>query len=121
MNWGFASPRNKNTKKPRDQNDAYIQLPSTIYKSDFFPLKGIHFTVSTDDGVTLICTRAQKDWRGHAIETPHDNSSLGEYFRNRLGLANGQLITKEHLIRYGRTDVTFYKVDEENYYMDFSV
>jgi hypothetical protein len=44
---------------------------------------------------------------------------LGEYFRHRLGLPSGALVTKEDLIRYGRTDVEFYKIDDETYYMNF--
>lgn len=46
---------------------------------------------------------------------------LGEYFRNRLGLANGAYVTAADLRSYGRTDVTFIKIDEEHYYMDFSI
>jgi hypothetical protein len=46
---------------------------------------------------------------------------MGEYFRNRLGLANGALVTLNDLQRYGRTDITFYKIDEESFYLDFSV
>jgi len=121
LNWGYAAPRNKNDSKPRERNDAYIHLSPKVYKSDFFPRRGIHFSVTTDNGIVLICKRAQKTGEGHAIETPSRNSELGEYFRNRLGLSNGQLITKEHLINYGRTDVDFYKIDENSYYMDFSV
>ena len=45
---------------------------------------------------------------------------LGEYFRNRLDLANGAFITKADLERYGRTDVTFIKVDDEQYFMSFA-
>lgn len=56
-----------------------------------------------------------------AITTPENNSKLGEYFRYRLGLPNGAFVTKNDLIRYGRTDVDFYKIDDEQYYMDFSV
>ena len=55
-----------------------------------------------------------------AITTPARNSDLGEYFRNRLGLANGDFVTREDLDRYGRTNVIFIKLDEETYYMDFS-
>ncbi len=113
LNWGQRPSRNP--------NQAYIQLSPKVYNSDFFPIKKIHFTVLTDDNKTLICTRAQKNVTGATIETPHNNSLLGEYFRNRLGLANGAYITYEDLIRYGRTDVTFIKIDDENYYMDFSV
>lgn len=113
LNWG--------QRPGRDPNQAYIQLSPDVYKSDFFPKKPQHFTVVTDDSKTLICTRAQKSAEGHAIETPHNNSLIGEYFRNRLGLRNGEFVTKEHLENYGRTDVKFYKFDNENYYMDFSI
>jgi len=113
LNWGQREGRN--------QNQAYIQLPQSVYRSDFFPLRPQHFTVITDDSKTFICVRAQKSNEGQAIETPHNNSLLGEYFRSRLGLPNGAFITKADLERYGRTDVEFYKFDNENYYMDFSV
>ena len=56
-----------------------------------------------------------------AITTPASNALLGEYFRNRLGLANGAYVTATDLRSYGRTDVTFIKIDEEHYYMDFSI
>lgn len=110
LNWG--------QRPKREPNQAYIRLESKVYNSNFFPEKSIHFTVLTDDSKTLICTRAQAN--GKAIEAPHNNSLIGEYFRNRLGLANGAFVEKSDLIRYGRTDVTFYKIDDENYYMDFS-
>jgi len=46
---------------------------------------------------------------------------FGEYFRNRLGLPNGAFGSKEDLLKYGRTDVAFYKLDDEQFFMDFSV
>jgi hypothetical protein len=113
LNWGHRDKRNR--------NEAYIQLPPDVYKSDFFPAKPQHFTVVTDDSKTFICCRAQKGKTGDAIETPHNNALLGEYFRNRLGLPNGAFVTRKDLEHYKRTDVTFYKFDNENYYMDFSV
>ena len=111
LNWG--------QRPSRDKNEAYIPLRAEIYNLDFFPERPIQFTVLTDDNKTLICTRAQDN--GKAIHTPQNNSLLGEYFRNRLGLASGQFVKKEHLEQYGRTDVTFYKIDDETYFMDFSV
>ena len=78
LNWG--------QREGRDPNQAYLQLSPDVYRSDFFPLRGTHFTVVTDDSKTFICTRAQKSEEGQAIETPHNNALLGEYFRNRLGL-----------------------------------
>lgn len=74
----------------------------------------------TDDRQTLICTRAQKGEEA-AIHTLHDNSIIGRYFRKRLGLPDGAFVKSEDLIRYERNGVKFYEIDDENYYMDFSV
>lgn len=111
LNWGQRNNRNK--------NEAYIPLPVNIARSDFFPLNKQHFLVVTDDHHTLQLRVEQQN--NKAITTPASNALLGEYFRNRLGLSNGSYIKKENLLAYGRSDVTFYKIDEEQYYMDFSV
>lgn len=111
LNWG-QRPR-------RNPNEAYISLPSKIAKSGFFPLEKRHFTAITDDRHQLILRIEQQNDK--AITTPARNSDLGEYFRNRLGLANGAYVTRANLDHYGRTDVVFLKLDEETYYMDFSV
>lgn len=112
LNWG------QRPEHGRDPNQAYIRLSAEIYKSDFFPPIGVHFTVLTDDGKTLICTRAQAGGKG--IHTPHNNSLIGEYFRNRLGLTSGKPVILDHLNSYGRTDIDFHKIDEETYSLDFS-
>jgi hypothetical protein len=117
LNWGHRGSKNPN----RNKNEAYIQLPPSVYKSDFFPPKPQHFTVKTDDSKQFIGVRAEKDDVGQAIHTPLKNSLLGEYFRNRLGLPNGAFVRKADLERYGRTDVDFYKIDDDEYQMDFSV
>lgn len=111
LNWGQRPGRNP--------NEAYISLPSKIAKSGFFPLEKRHFTAITDDRHQLILRIEQQNDK--AITTPARNSDLGEYFRNRLGLANGAYVNRADLDRYGRTDVVFLKLDEETYYMDFSV
>lgn len=111
LNWGQRPGRNP--------NEAYISLPSKIAKSGFFPLEKRHFTAITDDRHQLILRIEQQNDK--AITTPARNSDLGEYFRNRLGLANGAYVNRANLDRYGRTDVVFLKLDEETYYMDFSV
>jgi hypothetical protein len=94
-------------------------IPPSIYNTDFFPTFGFHFVVLTDDGKVFMCTRNQQN--GKAIHTPHNNSLIGEYFRNRLGLPIDALITKDNLLNYSRTDVSFYKSDDESFFMDFSV
>lgn len=113
LNWG------QRPEYRREPNQAYIPLTADIYKTDFFPPIGQHFTVYTDDGKVLICSRAQQG--GKAIHTPHNNSLIGEYFRRRLGVPNGHPVKLEHFQVYGRVDVDFYKIDEETYYMDFHV
>ena len=110
LNWGQRPGRNP--------NEAYISLSSRIAKSGFFPLEKRHFTAITDDRHQLILRIEQQNDK--AITTPARNSDLGEYFRNRLGLANGAFVTRADLDRYGRTDVIFLRLDEETYYMDFS-
>ncbi|MEY3787977.1 MAG: hypothetical protein RLZ75_2184 [Pseudomonadota bacterium] len=113
LNWG------QRPEEKREPNQAYIPLKSEVYNTTFFPPIATHFTINTDDGQIIICTRAQQN--GKAIHTPHNNSLIGEYFRNRLGVALGELVTMKHLLDYGRTDIDFYKIDDENYYMDFSI
>lgn len=111
LNWGQRAGREK--------NQAYIPINSEGQKSGFFPERGDYFTVKTDDGETFQCVRAQD--KGKAIETYGSNALLGEYFRRRIGVPSGAFVTAADLKRYGRTDVTFYKIDDENYFMDFSV
>lgn len=112
LNWGQRPEHN------RDPNQAYIRVPVDIARSHFFPPRGTHFTVLGDDGRVLTCTVAQDGDK--AIETPHNNSLIGKYFRDRLGLRSGALVTADDLLRHGRTKIKFFKIDEENYYMDFS-
>ena len=77
------------------------------------------FTVRADDGFVFIATVAQDGDK--AIHSPEGNHIIGQYFRKRLGVDSGAPVTREHLDQYGRTDVTFYKIDGETYYMDFAV
>ncbi|WP_432412142.1 restriction endonuclease PLD domain-containing protein [Rasiella sp. SM2506] len=114
LNWGQRPSR-------ANKNEAYIQLPPFVYKSDFFPPKPNQFIVRTDDNKTLICVRTSKDEVGQQLQTPLNNAHLGEYFRNRMGHPSEKPIWRAELENYGRTDVDFYKIDDETYYMDFSV
>ena len=111
LNWG--------QRPGREPNQAYIRLPIELTKTGFFPPRGEHFTILTDDNKSLRCVRRQD--AGKAIHTPDNNSRIGLYFRYRLNVPEGMNITKEDMEHYGRTDVDFYKIDEETYYMDFSV
>lgn len=111
INWGQRAHRNP--------DQAYIPLPSKIAKSGFFPLNKRHFTVITDDGQCFIMRVEQAGDK--AITTPGDNAEIGNYLRSRLSLDNGELVTLEHLKKYGRTDITFTKLDDEHFELDFSI
>jgi hypothetical protein len=117
LNWG--------QRAGREPNQAYIPLPAHVGRSGFFPPLKQHFTLLTDDSKSLICVPAEPKQRGgtvpHAIHTPLNNSDMGLYFRYRLGIASGAFITKQDLLNYGRTDVVIYKLNDDDYYMDFSV
>ncbi len=111
LNWG--------QREGRDPNQAYLSVPAPIAQSGFFPPRTVHFNVLTDDGQTMELSVAQDG--GKALHSPNDNSIIGHYFRRRLGLRDGEYVTRAHLDAYGRTTVTMLKDDDENYYLDFSV
>ncbi len=117
LNWAF---RAEGKAQRKNLNEAYIPLRPEVYKGDFFPPRSVEFTVLTDDGKSLIFSRGQKT-NASAISSPQGNALVGEYFRNRLNLPYGTKITRQHLDAYGRTDVEFFKNDDETYEMDFSV
>lgn len=114
LNWGQRYGRNP--------NQAYIQLGAARAKSGFFPPRPEQFTVVTDDNLSFIAVRAQKsgDRGGDAIETPEGNHILGAYLRARIGVRSGAPVAKRDLENYGRTDITFCKIEGDTYYMDFS-
>lgn len=109
LNWGHRDNRN------RDQ--AYIGIPAHVLHQGFFPARGKEFKVITDDGEAFILARRQD--KGKALHTK-DNAFLGRYFRARLKVKSGAFVTKEDLVRYGRTHVEFTKIGENLYFMNFS-
>lgn len=111
INWG--------QRPGREPNQAYLNIPKAIGDSGFFPERGEPFTVETDDGMSFICVRAQDEGKG--LHTTQNNSWLGEYFRRRMNLPNGEYVHRADLERYGRTDVGFLKLDDDTYLMDFGV
>lgn len=112
LNWG------QRPELRRNPDQAYLSLSSVQCRSSFFPPRGVHFTVLTDDNKIFQCVRAQDNGKG--IETPHDNSEIGRYIRDRLGIRSGALVEKSDLEKYGRNTIDFYKIDDENFYLDFS-
>ena len=111
LNWGQRPEYNRNP------DQAYLSIRSDARKEGFLPEKGFTFTLLTDDQKTLDCTIAQAGRK--AIHTTFNNSHLGKYFRDRLNIKHGFPITKDHLIKYGRTDFLLKKLDDETFFLDF--
>lgn len=113
LNWG------QRPEAKRRPNEAYIPVPQTVAQSRFFPKRAVQFTVLTDDNFSFIGTVAQDNDK--AIHSTEDNEIIGKYFRKRLEVESGERVVKEDLDRYGRTDVRFWKIDDETFYLDFSI
>lgn len=109
LNWGQRGNRNP--------NQAYIPIPSVIASTGFFPPAGRHFQVVCDESNSFIMTVAQANDK--ALETPNDNSILGRYFRQRLGLDEGVFVDTEDLEIFGSNGVRFERIDSETYRMVF--
>lgn len=110
LNWG-QRPR-------REQNQAYLSIRKDARKEGFLPDRNFTFSLLTDDSVALDCV-VQQDGR-KAISTTNNNSEIGRYFRERLGVESGKLVLKDDLIKYGRTDFILRKIDDETFMLDFS-
>jgi hypothetical protein len=110
LNWG--------QRPGRASDQAYLSVPSEIQRLGFFPAPGVPFIIETDDGLKLKCVRSQSN--GKAIESQENNALLGSYFRSRLGIGSGHIVTLDHLLHYGRTSVDIEKISEYWFKLDFS-
>lgn len=128
LNWGFEPETNElriekgKSESSRTGNESYLQLPKDVYETNFFPEIG-NFIITDDNGYDFSFSRSQskiKDGKPQALSTSESNRIFGLYLRHRLGLKSGQIITKNDLLNYGRTEITF-KKEHGSYYMDFSL
>lgn len=113
LNWG--------QREGREPNQAYLPVSSRIHARDpeFFPPLEHEFTLITDDMQQLMCVMAQANRK--AIHTHENNSIMGMYFRERLGIPFGTRVDVQTVLDYGRTSVRIFKIDSETYFMDFGV
>lgn len=129
-NWGFREKESyidKNGKPAlnrRDHNQAYIPYNKRNQKPGFFPDR-VHpddkncplFKAVTKDSGTFYMRMAQAN--NKALQTAESNAKLGKWLRERLGLADGAMVTDEDFERYGNSEVTFYKFADDVFVMDF--
>jgi hypothetical protein len=125
LNWGQrlskrTDPRTgKVSWDSREPNQAYLSLKRDSRKEGFLPKRGYTFSLLTDDKQSFDCVVAQDGRK--AIHSTNNNSEIGKYFRKRIGLQEGEMVVVEHLEKYGRTDFTIEKIDDETFLLDFSL
>jgi hypothetical protein len=125
LNWGKRLSKRKNQRTGqinwdrREPNQAYLSLKGDSRKIGFLPAKAYTFTLITDDKHSFDCVVAQDGRK--AIQSTNDNSELGKYIRDRIGVPLGEKIRVEDLEKYGRTDYTIEKIDDETFLLDFSL
>ena len=111
INWG--------QRLTRDKNQAYLRALVSHVPKGFFPPRGQQFTVRFDDGFEFVAAVAQANDKAlHSVES---NAIIGQYIRRRMNLKDGEMVTAKHFEIYGRDDIAVFKIDDETYYMDFSV
>ena len=109
LNWGQRGNRNK--------DEAYVPIPAKVRNRKFFPDKGVHFQIITDDGDSFIGTVAQSGDK--ALETPQDNGILGRYFRRKLGLRPGDFVGTKDLARFGANAARISQIAAEVFLLEF--
>lgn len=92
-----------------------LQTPKLMFDK-IFPSEQM-FEIYTDDGVKLI---AKVAGRFNSRKLCTENVNLYKYVCNRIGLQNNAPISYENLVAYGRTNMSFKRVDATTYIMDFS-
>ena len=111
INWG--------QRLARDKNQAYLRALVSHVPKGFFPPRGQQFTVRFDDGFEFVAAVAQANDKAlHSVES---NAIIGQYIRQRMNLSDGEIVTAKHFESYGRDDIAVFKIDDETFYMDFSV
>ena len=124
LNWGQRKSKRTNPKTgqiswdKREPNQAYLSLKSDSRKEGFLPEQAYTFSLITDDKKSFDCVVAQEGRK--AIHSTNNNSEIRRYIRNRIGVPLGNKVTVEDLERYGRTDYTIEKIDDETFLLDFS-
>lgn len=115
INWGHRGDR--------DRNQAYAPISAEVSRSGFLPPKNTPITVHCDDGEILVLRGAsggEKQPSGKDLTSIPSNASLGAYLRKRMGLESGQYVGMEQLFDYGRAHFTLSRLQNGDYYLDFS-
>lgn len=145
LNWGMASLNGSHV----NINDAYFPIAKKLVRRypALFPIKQTtpedlpstarkghrhndNIEIIWDDGTTMTgLLEGSQDIEIEGItgkypkqiSTTPNKSTLGMYMRERLGVKEGEFVTYDDLLAYGRTSVDISLMGEGIYYFDFSV
>lgn len=144
VNWGLSKLNGAHV----NINDAYIRIGTDLIEHypHLFPQKqecpsegtkigrvghrhNDNIEIIWDDGTAMVgllegsspkIVNGQRRLYPKQISTTPKKSELGKYLRKRLGKSEGEEISFEDLIRYGRTTIDVSLQGEGIYYFDFS-
>ncbi|MDB6352154.1 NgoFVII family restriction endonuclease [Trichococcus sp. K1Tr] len=109
------------TRPNNTKENSYIDIDRTNKlgdsKLDFFP-RGINIQLISDDNKEWIVKRAG-EYGKYLIVV--EGMNFYEYFSTRLGIKEDRAISYDDFYGYGRTKVDFYKLNGDQFLLDFSV
>lgn len=109
------------TRPHNTKSDSYINIERTNKlgetKWDFFS-RNADIQVISDDDTQWIVRRAGE--YGKELKVI-EGISFYEYFSHRLGITEERSLSYKDFYNYGRTNVDFYKLNENQYLLDFSL
>jgi hypothetical protein len=106
--------------RPRNLGEVYIPIPKFVHNHypDFFPPRDIKFNLKLPNNKILSAKLCQENSKALMTDP---NKDLGEWLlRDILQLKEGELLTYKKLEDLGLDSVVIYKIDEENYEIDFT-
>lgn len=106
--------------RPRHLNEVYIQIPAWVRNNypEFFPNREVTFSLHLPNKEVLQAKVCQD--QGKALMSD-PNAKLGSWIlREVMALQDGELLTYEKLESLGLDSVVIYKLDNQNYKIDFA-
>lgn len=85
--------------------------------AEYKSLTGLAFLLMKDSKQFILRVEPKNN---KVITASRNDSLLRKYFINRLRLPNGAFVSKNDLLVYERTNLMFYKRDEEQFIVYFS-
>lgn len=118
--WDTKALNNWN-RKNKTIEDSYIDVERTNQlgqqKLDFFP-RETDVRLISDDKTEWTVKRVGQ-YGKELIVT--DGVNFYEYFKNRLGISEDRTISYNDFYSYGRTNINLYKLNDNEYLLDFSL